>query len=310
MLNLYWKTKEQTRNLIPKPFNTEAEFEKYIYENQDLLGDIFILHRQIRTGNKQGIPDMIGVDQDSRICIIEMKNTEVSEDILPQVLGYAMWAETNPDSIKAIWLEAKSRPEDISIEWDNLEIRVIVVAPGFRQNVLRMAGKVGYPIDLVQVQRFSFENDEFLLIEVLSEQPTVKVVSTKVMGNWDWDYYEQEHGKDATAQFQKAVEAVEIFVKRQTWDLPYNLNKGYVGFKLGNRVVFGIHWAGTHAWNIRMKLPQEMAEKFDSPGWEFQRYDLGFHEALFRPKDRRSTSDINELSPMFLAAYRYVAGSN
>ena len=113
MLNLYWKPKDQTRNLIPKPFNTEAEFEKYIFENQDLLGDVIILHRQIRTGSRQGIPDMIGVDQDARICILEMKNVEVVEDILPQVLGYAMWAETNPDSIKAIWLAAKNRPEDI-----------------------------------------------------------------------------------------------------------------------------------------------------------------------------------------------------
>ena len=76
MVNLYWKTKDQTRNLILKPFNTEAEFERYIFENQELLGDLFILHRQIRTGNKQGIPDMIGVDQDSQICVIEMKNKE------------------------------------------------------------------------------------------------------------------------------------------------------------------------------------------------------------------------------------------
>ena len=30
---------------------------------------------------------MLGVDQDSRICIIEMKNVEVGEEILPQVLG-------------------------------------------------------------------------------------------------------------------------------------------------------------------------------------------------------------------------------
>ena len=74
-------------------------------KTKSLPGDVYILHRQIRTGNKQGIPDMLGVDQDARICIIEMKNTDVGEEILPQVLGYAIWADTNPDLIRAIWLE-------------------------------------------------------------------------------------------------------------------------------------------------------------------------------------------------------------
>ena len=43
MLNLYWKSKDQTRNLLLMPFQNEKEFESYIYRNQDLLPDIFIL---------------------------------------------------------------------------------------------------------------------------------------------------------------------------------------------------------------------------------------------------------------------------
>lgn len=75
MTNLYWKTKNGTITLEPKPFKSETDFEQYIFENQEVLGgDINIIHRQIRTGSKQGIADMIGVDQDSRICIIEVKN--------------------------------------------------------------------------------------------------------------------------------------------------------------------------------------------------------------------------------------------
>jgi hypothetical protein len=41
-------------------------------------------------GNKQNIPEMLGGNLDSKICIIEMKNVEVGEDILPQVLSYAI----------------------------------------------------------------------------------------------------------------------------------------------------------------------------------------------------------------------------
>lgn len=143
MLNLYWKTDGQTRNLISKPFETESEFEKYVFDNQDLLGDVYIIHRQVRTGTREGIPDMLGVDNDARVCIIEMKNGEVGEDVLPQVLSYAIWAETNPDSIKAIWLETPHKPEDIEIEWDDFEVRVIILAPSFRPTVIRMAKKIG-----------------------------------------------------------------------------------------------------------------------------------------------------------------------
>ena len=59
------------------------------------------------------------MDQDSRACILELKNEEAGEDILPQALRYAIWAETNPDSIKAIWLESKRKPEGIELDWEN-----------------------------------------------------------------------------------------------------------------------------------------------------------------------------------------------
>jgi len=304
--NLYWKTQGQTRTLIPKPFDTETAFEAYVYKNQDLLGDIYIIHRQIRTGNKQGIPDMLGVDQNARICIIEMKNTEVDESILPQVLSYAMWAETNPDSIKAIWLESQHKPEDIEIEWDNLEVRAIVVAPSFRPTVLRMASKIGYQIDLVQVQRFSFEQDEFLLVEVMAEEPSPRIKTTTAMQEWDWEYYEKEHGKDAVAQFRSIVDHIDEFAHKQEWSLPYNLNKGYTGFKFGNRVIFGVHWAGTHAWNVRLKLPKEVAEGFTSPHWEFQRFDADFREVLIRPKDRKN-APMSEIETLLEAAYKHAS---
>jgi len=195
MLNLYWKTDNQTRSLIEKPFKSEAKFEEYIFQNQDLLDDIYIIHRQIRTGSKQGIPDMLGVDKDARICIIELKNEQATEAILPQSLGYAIWAETNPDSIKAIWLESSRKPEDIEIDWDNLDIRLVLVAPDFKETVLRMVSKLNYQVDLIRVRRYGFEENEFLVVEVLEEKQKPRPGVTKVMGDWTWEFYESEHGK-------------------------------------------------------------------------------------------------------------------
>jgi len=308
MLNLYWKTGGQTRSLIEKPFKSEAEFEKYIFENQDLLGDIFIIYRQIRTGHKQGIPDMLGVDQDSRICIIELKNVEADESILPQALSYGIWAETNPDSVKALWLESKEKPEDVEIDWDNMDIRLILIAPAFKATVLHMASKIGYSIDLVQVRRYYFEDEEFLVVEILEEEKRPRVSTTKSMGNWDWDYYEAEHGKEATTQFRTAVNALNSFVQQQGWDLPYNINKYYTGFKLGNKVVFSVQWSGTYAWKLAIKLPRELARAFQAAHWEFQSYDETFRNAIFRPVTAK-VLQINELEPLLTEAYKRISGS-
>jgi len=115
MYNLYFrKSQNNLITAVEKPFKNEEELEKYIIDSKEIFADIFILKRQIRAGTD--IPDIIGVDKDNNIVIIENKNTQVTEDILPQILRYAVWAETNPDSIRAMWAEAKHRPEDIEIE--------------------------------------------------------------------------------------------------------------------------------------------------------------------------------------------------
>jgi hypothetical protein len=308
MLNLYWKSGDRTRSLVEKPFTSEAEFEKYILDNQDLLGDIYIIFRQVRTGSREGRPDMLGVDQDGRVCIIELKNVEASEDILPQALGYALWAETNPDSIKAIWLECKQRPEDIEINWDSLDLRIMLIAPAFKSTVQRMAGKIGYPIDLIQVRRYSFESEEFLLVDLVEPEPTKKAGVTKVTEAWDWAYYEQEHGSEATAQFRRTVDALASLVQNQGWDVPHNLNKYYTGFKLGTRIVFSVNWGGTYAWKVCCRLPEGVADGFKGQDWEFQTYDQTFRLAIFRPL-RPDAPDIEELLPFLTQAYHYVAGS-
>ncbi len=310
MLSIYWRTPEGTRNLVETPFATETQLERYLYDNQDILGgDISIIHRQIQTGARQGIPDMIGVDQDARICILELKNVEADESILPQALGYAIWAETNPDSIKAIWLESKNVPEDVEIDWGDLEIRIILVAPAFKQNVQHMAGKLGYPIDLVQVRRYCLESDEMLLVEFLEQSRAPKPGVTKVRGDWDWAYYEEEHGKEATAEFREAVESLARFVKRKGWSLPYNLNKYYTGFKLGNKVVFDVGWWGAQSWKVRAKLAEGTGADLSGVLWQYRGYQRAFHQAIFDPKQAMaSAKDVGELEALLEQAYKRVAG--
>lgn len=64
MTNLFWKTSSGTKSLLPTPFKTEAEFEEMIFKTPEILDDIFLLKRQVKGGNKSGIPDIVGIDND------------------------------------------------------------------------------------------------------------------------------------------------------------------------------------------------------------------------------------------------------
>lgn len=113
-----------------------------------------MLRRQIRGGSKSGIPDIIGVDTDGNVCIIEMKNVDVDASIIPQVLEYAFWAESNPDSIKSLWLECDNKPENLSITWDSFEVRILVISPRILRSTLDIVEKINYTVDLVEVNRW------------------------------------------------------------------------------------------------------------------------------------------------------------
>ena len=250
---------------------------------------------------------MLGVDQDGNICIIEMKNIHVSEDILPQVLGYAIWADTNPDSIKAIWLESKNKPDDIQIDWDSIQVRVIVIAPSFKPNVLNMTSRIGYQVDLIQIQRFSFENDEFILVETLEEKITKKPTETTASTVWTWEYYEENHGKTLTQEFKRFVELLDHFGKEKGWNLPFNINKYYTGFKFGNRLVYFVNWSSISTWFLGIKIPKEIAEKYSGENWEYQRYDKGFSYGIFRTKSGKFES-IEEMKEFLVMAYKRISG--
>ena len=144
------------------PFKTEEEFEKIIFETPEILEDIFLIKRQIRGGGKSGIPDIVGVDNDENICIVEMKNVAVDASIIPQVLQYAFWAETNPDSIKSLWLEYENKPDELSISWDSFQVRIIVIAPSISRSTLDIVGKINYPVDLIEVKRWVEGEDQGL----------------------------------------------------------------------------------------------------------------------------------------------------
>jgi hypothetical protein len=64
---LYWrKRQKKAKPLSAAPFKSEQEFEQTVFDTPAVLGDIYLLKRQVRGGGKPGIPDIIGIDPEGR----------------------------------------------------------------------------------------------------------------------------------------------------------------------------------------------------------------------------------------------------
>ena len=266
MANLFWKTKQTTKNLLVTPFKTEEEFERIVFETPGILEDIFFIKRQIRGGNKPGIPDIIGIDTDGNICIIEMKNVTVDASIIPQVLQYAFWAERNPDSIKSLWLECNNKPEDVSISWDDCQVRIIVVAPTILQSTLDLVDKINYQVDLFEVNRWVEGDNQLLLVKKLEqEEKRNKPLPVRGMPVYDEEYYKKNYNIESAKHFIRYTNELEEIVKRKQWPLEMKFNKSYCGFKAGYFIVFGIEWVGSKTFAFFAKVSETEAMNFKIP---------------------------------------------
>ncbi|HOV09001.1 MAG TPA: hypothetical protein PK482_07805 [Spirochaetota bacterium] len=279
MENLLWKIKNKTKTLAPTPFSTEEEFEKLVFETPEILEDIFLLKRQIRGSNKSGIPDIIGIDNDGNICIIEMKNVSVNSNIIPQVLEYAFWAERNPDSIKSLWLECDNKPEDLTISWDECEVRILVIAPRILQSTLDLVDKINYSVDLIEIKRWVDEDNQLLLVNKLEPEKDYKK-SKPVSGLeiYDEDFYKKERNPNSVKEFMKYTRELDKIIKTNNWQLEMKYNKHYCGYKTGFFNAFGIKWVGTKSFAFFIKITEDETKKFNIPP---TKYESHWKEAVY-----------------------------
>jgi len=244
------------------PFKTEDEFERYVLNAKEILSGIVILKRQVRAG--RDIPDLVGIDQDNNAVIIENKNQPVDEEVLPQLLRYAIWAETHQDTIKTWWLEAKDRSDDIGdieMDWDRLQIRLIVLAPSIKPTVPRLLTKLGYPVDLVEITRFMIGADEFVLVSQLETPDDEGRGTSKGMRVYDRKFYEEQYNPQSAGAFLDMVATFEKLVKTAGWSLERKYNAYYAGFKHGFFNVFGVHWIGTKSFEVFVTIPKDKSRR-------------------------------------------------
>ena len=303
MANLFWKTPEGVKALLATPFRTEEEFETTVFNTSELLEDIFLLKRQIRGGNKPGIPDIVGVDSDGNVCIIEMKNCAVDSSIIPQVLQYAFWAETNPDSVKSLWLECENRPDDVTVAWESLQVRILIIAPSILRSTLDLVDKINYLVDLIEIKRWVEGKNEILLVNKLepeSKRPTKPVSGQPV---YDEEFYKTIYNNASVEQFLKYCRELDTLVRREGWDLQTKFNKSYCGFKAGFFNAFGIKWIGSKTFAFFFKLPEQEAK---DAGLPMTRYEGQWKDAVYFIDPGKTK--IADYKALFELAYKKLSG--
>lgn len=302
--NLFWKQSAGTTSLLATPFKTEDEFERTVFETQEILEDIFPLTRQVRGGNKTDIPDMIGIDNDGKVCIIEMKNVDVDASIIPQVLKYAFWAETNPDSIKSLWHECDNKPDNLPIRWDSIEVRIIVIAPKILRSTLDIVDKINYQVDLVEVNRWvEGDNSFFLVTRLEQEKKSTKTKPVSGMAVYDEDFYKREYNKNSAVQFLKYAKELEELVKAQGWALEMKFNKSYCGYKAGFFNAFGIQFVGSKTFAFFFKLSEKEANEVSI---SMTKYESQWKQATYYIEPGKTKT--KDYLPLFEMAYKRLSG--
>ncbi len=282
---LCWRKKTKTLLLNASPFKSEQEFEQTVFATPAVLGDIYLLKRQIRGGSKPGIPDIVGIDSNGSVCVIEMKNTEVDAGVIPQVLKYAIWAETNPDSIKSLWLEATDRPDELAVNWDDYAVRILVIAPSIDRSTLEHVNKIAYPVDLIEIGRWSHTKESWLLVNKLEAVSNKRVRPVSGLKTYDQSSYESIFNPKSVPGFLKLCKAVQQYAARNGWPVESKFNKYYFGCKVGNYVVFGVKWIGSRSYALSFKVPESYAKKTRVAGFKLLRYETLWHEAIFPVTD-------------------------
>lgn len=304
MANLFWKSKTGIKSLLATAFKSEEEFERTVFETSELLEEIFLLKRQVRGGNKSGIPDIIGVDSDGNVCIIEMKNVTVDASIIPQVLQYAFWAESNPDSIKSLWLECDNKPDGLQIDWDTFQVRIIIIAPSILRSTLGIVEKINYPVDLIEVKRWVDGDNQLLLVDRLEQEE--KKARTKVVSGlqpYTEESYKNRYNKKSAEEFIKYTRELEAIVKQRGWALELKFNKHYCGFKAGFFNAFGIMWMGSRTFAFFVKMLEKDARQM-SP--KMTKYDSQWKQAYYYIEPGKTkTSDYVSI---FESAYQKLTG--
>lgn len=248
-----------------------TDLENFILKNEQVIGKVALLNRQITLPSNLRL-DIWGIDLiDLRPVIVELKNVICGLEIIPQVLPYFQFVKLNPDTIRLKALSDKAFQTKLKNSRENSEDlndliegdpKIILIAPGFKPDLLETIGYLSLDIEIIQISRFKTDQGEIVVnIERPIPRENIPAV-VRTMEDWNWEKY-RKIGISKT----KCDLAKNLYDKLLTLTSENDLNlvpifrKLYIPFQLGKTNIFWIDLSYTSYENgdvvIVIKLDAE-----------------------------------------------------
>lgn len=301
------KENGKTLNMNEIEVHPEEDIENIIFENS-LLADVVLLKRQVKTYDRESRIDIVGLDSENNILVVEIKDEIVSEDVISQVLRYALWIESYPDAIKSIWLENKNKVdfEDFPFDWDKeFKIKIVIIGPSFKPSVQKLINRITYPVDLLEFKKFSDEENDYIFLNnvIVEDEKPKKPIDTNI--TIDKNFYLKRYNPDTVNELWDLCTRIEEYIKEKGWELKRNNTTGYVSFKYGFFGVFGVEFRTMNHLSLFFKVTPYMLEKVEiddinetyEEQWKQMRYDI--------PSGK---IDLHLFDELFEKAYKNVTG--
>ena len=249
--------------LAERPFADEVgDLEDFVAKNPQLVGEgIKIFGRQVTAG--VGRIDLLAIDQafgEGQMAVIELKNVPADVGVLLQVLRYASWVMSNPDSIRLL-LE-KERIKATQLE---LKPKLVIVAPRIEEDLVELTQYLtdSFEFDLIELRRFEQGDEYFAVVNRRTPAGSGLPPGITVREDWSWEKYGSEltWKPERVMLGQALYRKVEERISEKGWPLRARFRKGYIPFQLGGtRNVIGIEPRWANGFSVWFRLPSPPEE--------------------------------------------------
>jgi len=305
------------------PFADEPkDLEDFIIKNASILGDVAIINRQITLPDGKRI-DLWGLDLlNSKPIIIELKNKRIGDDVLTQIMDYYLYVKENPDSLKAKAMEntqfneilnTSERDVNAITEAFKEDPKVIIIAPGFKSELLKKLHLITFDIELIEMNRFKTSMDEILVSLDLQDVELPEPSTVRVSEEWNWEKYKEIGvGQNKIELARKLKARLDDLLKEMdiTNLLPV-FRKRYIPYQFGRKNVFWINHGYTANVQgdvlIGFYLEEnpdlanlEIPIAYSKTKWFSEYYSFSF----FFDRD----VDLSGLKPFIQKAYDFIVG--
>lgn len=323
MLELYKIQKDQTiEKLSNNPFEDEAyNFEKFLIENEELLGDVMLLGHQVTLPDQTRI-DIWGFDFLERTpIVVELKNIKTGLEVIHQILPYYNFVKLNPDVLKSRALQDKKfllkiNALDINQEGVNdifkQDPKILIVAPEFKTELLEVVDYISFGIELIQIQRYRDEN-QTIYIGIERPQALIKEPQTvRVQKEWDWEKYQDIYSKKKVKLAKALKEKLDEIVKENEIPVEPVFRKGYIPYKYGRRNIMWIdlNYTSWETGDVVIGFTLEDEIDLESEGIEIdisnKKWSKDYsHYSLFFNKE----TELITLTPIIKKAFFNITGN-